>query len=328
MLKQMQRDKATCVSLVVAAALVGSVVSATPAGAGGATSTQVIEYEQKLHGAVTQTDPVAIDIPEVCHNAGLAVSITVSDSYDGREDRSPQLSESVVVEVHRRGAVVAEVGPTPDLPDGIRSASIQTTLGSLPEPESGDQLVVRLAEPGESYANSVVVDRVELEPVCTVTETVEVERIVEVEKVVEVEKIVEVEKVVEVERVQDAELAEPLTTCEAGILGVVARMYEAYFDRRPDRAGLLFWSGRLGSGMRLIDASAHFEASDEFRQLNGSLTDDEFVRLIYRNALGREAEPGGLAYWTGQLAEGKSRAWVVNTIAVLPESLRAGCFAE
>ncbi len=326
MLKHIHPEKPHCrgnkaIALALAAALGGSVLLASPAQAlsvgNQPAEPQVIEFDLKLHGSVTETEAVEIQIPSACHDGGIGVTVRVSDEYEGREHRSPQLDESVVVEMWRGDALVADVGPTPDLPDGIRSASVQTDLGALPVPAAGDVVVVRMSNPDESYGNSVVIDEVSLAPICKPpVETVE--------RVVEVERIVEVEKVVEVERVSE----ETFTTCEAGILGVVARMYESYFDRRPDRPGLLFWSGQLGHGMELQQLSELFEQSPEFTSLHPSLTDEEFVEVIYSNALHRKAEPAGLAFWVDQLAEGKTRGWVVTAIAVQPESLQSGCYAR
>lgn len=319
MLKHRQATK-TPIALALVAALGGTILQAGPVEAATQTpeiettaASQHITFDAKLHGPVTQTDAVAIEIPELCHDGGLSVKVTVSDEYDGRENRSAQPDESVVVEMWRGSELVADVGPTPDLPDGIRSALVHTDLGTIPVPVKGDVLIVRMSDPGTSYSNSVVINDVELTPICKPpVETRTIERVVEVEKVVVAEKVV----------------TGTFTTCEAGILGVVARMYESYFDRRPDAAGLLFWSGQLHDGMRLQELSGLFEDSPEFVSLTGTLTDEEFVQTIYRNALHRSAEPGGLAFWLSQLAEGKSRAWVVTAIAVQPESLQAGCFAR
>lgn len=92
----------------------------------------------------------------------------------------------------------------------------------------------------------------------------------------------------------------------------VARLYFAYFLRVPDASGLAHWVGRKRQGTTLASISATFATSSEFVRRYGSLSNDGFVRLIYRNVLGREPEASGLAYWVGQLDRGaKTRGQVM-----------------
>lgn len=81
----------------------------------------------------------------------------------------------------------------------------------------------------------------------------------------------------------------------------VARLYWAYFQRIPDRDGLLYWVAQRRSGRSLRSISEFFARSNEFRVLYGSLSNRQFVELIYENILGRPGEPGGVDYWTGEL---------------------------
>lgn len=82
----------------------------------------------------------------------------------------------------------------------------------------------------------------------------------------------------------------------------VARLYWAYFDRIPDTAGLLHWVEETGSGSTLGDVSQAFAGSPEFGATYGSLSDADFVTLVYRNVLDREPDAAGRAHWTDQLA--------------------------
>jgi hypothetical protein len=50
--------------------------------------------------------------------------------------------------------------------------------------------------------------------------------------------------------------------------------------------------------------------------------DEEFVAAVYDGLLGREPEPGGLAYWVGRLDDGASRSRVVAQIGDSPEQRR------
>ncbi len=89
-----------------------------------------------------------------------------------------------------------------------------------------------------------------------------------------------------------------------GPTGQVFRLYDAFFDRPPDADGSCYWVRRMAGGEQLVDIAAHFAVSDEFVATYGSLSDEEFVKLVYRNVLGRDGDEAGVAYWTGLLGSG------------------------
>lgn len=82
----------------------------------------------------------------------------------------------------------------------------------------------------------------------------------------------------------------------------VNRLYAAYFQRVPDAAGSRYWVDRLRAGAGLGAVSSSFAGSAEFIGTYGTLSDRDFVNLVYRNVLGRNADRAGLDYWVGQLA--------------------------
>ncbi|MDH3679736.1 MAG: DUF4214 domain-containing protein [Acidimicrobiia bacterium] len=84
----------------------------------------------------------------------------------------------------------------------------------------------------------------------------------------------------------------------------VWRLYQAYFLRQPDRAGLDYWLGVNRDGVSLQELSYYFERSDEFTNTYGSLDNAGFVTLVYANVLCRQPDPDGFAYWRGQLDAG------------------------
>ena len=94
------------------------------------------------------------------------------------------------------------------------------------------------------------------------------------------------------------------TSAEFAAVNPVARLYFAYFLRIPDYAGLLYWVGQYRAGSSLDAISQAFASSPEFQNTYGSLTNSQFVSLVYQNVLGRPADAGGLAYWTGQVNSG------------------------
>lgn len=93
----------------------------------------------------------------------------------------------------------------------------------------------------------------------------------------------------------------------------VARLYWAYFGRVPDASGLDYWISVRRSGTSLSVISSRFAASAEFRATYGSLSNRQFVELVYANVLGRPGEGSGVDFWTGQLDGGQRSRGAVMT---------------
>ena len=83
----------------------------------------------------------------------------------------------------------------------------------------------------------------------------------------------------------------------------VTRMYIQCLGREPDIMGLNGWvsqlSNRLMNGAQIAEA---FVFSNEM--LDKNLSDAEFVKILYRSMMGREADEAGLAGWVSQLQGG------------------------
>lgn len=96
----------------------------------------------------------------------------------------------------------------------------------------------------------------------------------------------------------------------------VARLYQAFFNREPDVAGLVYWIGAYEDGTALPDLAWSFSNSTEFRQTYGTdLTDAEFLEIVYGNVLGRGYDQAGFDYWLGEMTSGLARHdtvfWIV-----------------
>ena len=92
-----------------------------------------------------------------------------------------------------------------------------------------------------------------------------------------------------------------------GVMAPIVRLYYAHFLRPPDYAGMTYWAGVARGGWSVEKISEEFVLSTEFRNSYGSLSNDQYVRQVYLNVLGRSADAGGLAYWRGQLGAGLTR---------------------
>jgi hypothetical protein len=59
--------------------------------------------------------------------------------------------------------------------------------------------------------------------------------------------------------------------------------------------------------------SDSFAGSEEFQQTYGALSKEAFVNLVYQNILGRAPDPGGYAFWVGELNSGRRTRGQVMT---------------
>ena len=93
----------------------------------------------------------------------------------------------------------------------------------------------------------------------------------------------------------------------AGNAGQTYRLYQAAFNRTPDKAGLTDWVKGMDTGLTLTQMATAFIRSGEFKDKYGANpTNAEFVDLLYTNALHR-ARAVGDDYWTNQLDSGVTR---------------------
>lgn len=91
----------------------------------------------------------------------------------------------------------------------------------------------------------------------------------------------------------------------------VKRLYYYTLEREADEAGLADWTGRLSSKAENGgQVAAGFLFSDEFQ--NRQLSDTQYVDILYKVFLGREADDAGRQYWIDKLENGMSRLFVMN----------------
>lgn len=93
----------------------------------------------------------------------------------------------------------------------------------------------------------------------------------------------------------------------AGVTQFISRLYTKALGREYDLNGLNYWCDVVDSGkMTITDVSTTgFFHSKEFT--NKNLSDEEYVKVLYRTFLGREYDETGLKYWLDVLQKGKSR---------------------
>ena len=102
-------------------------------------------------------------------------------------------------------------------------------------------------------------------------------------------------------------------------------LYSTLLNRSADAGGKAFWLNQLNSGIPRENIFAGFVNSPEFDGLckqagivRGTYTPPPggmvrvFVTRLYREALSRDPDQGGLDYWTNRLLEGASGSTVAN----------------
>ncbi len=100
-------------------------------------------------------------------------------------------------------------------------------------------------------------------------------------------------------------------TEESQVRSFVKRMYTVVLNRRADAVGLEDWTRHLlngvANGAQVADG---FINSQEFA--NRNLSDEKYVKVLYRAFFNREADAEGYAVWMGELAKGVSRRDVMK----------------
>lgn len=98
----------------------------------------------------------------------------------------------------------------------------------------------------------------------------------------------------------------------------IFRCYKKILERNPEIDGLNFWAEAILNGSS--DASEVAEAfvfSDEF--IEKQLSDEEYIRVLYRSFMGREGDSQGVDFWLGRMTAGWRRREVFNYFAGSPE---------
>ena len=85
---------------------------------------------------------------------------------------------------------------------------------------------------------------------------------------------------------------------------LIYSLYLTAFDRTPDKSGFAYWSNiKVAAGVDRDFIVDQFLAAGEFTTVTGgALSDTQFVSRLYQNALERNADTGGLNFWSGLLA--------------------------
>lgn len=82
----------------------------------------------------------------------------------------------------------------------------------------------------------------------------------------------------------------------------VSQLYVSLFGRAPDAEGLGFWASALADGMTMARlAQEMYNTAPARDYYPTAATNREIVATFYLNVLGREADAGGLDFWTREM---------------------------
>lgn len=113
-------------------------------------------------------------------------------------------------------------------------------------------------------------------------------------------------------------VAESLTHSGDYYSTLVNTVYEQYFTRPADAAGLNYWTTQMALGTSDEQLEANLLSSSEYVERHGG-TDVSWVAAMYQDLLGRPADSAGLTYWLGQLEAGVSEYQIALGIATSAE---------
>lgn len=98
----------------------------------------------------------------------------------------------------------------------------------------------------------------------------------------------------------------------------INRLYSKVMNRTGEADGLNYWCGQIQSGQKsAVGVAEEFFRTPEF--LNKKASNTEYVKVLYRTFMGREADKAGLDYWVGRLNAGENRNVILRSFAGCPE---------
>ncbi len=108
-----------------------------------------------------------------------------------------------------------------------------------------------------------------------------------------------------------------------GNAGQAYRLYQAAFNRTPDKAGLGYWIGQLDKGAENLNhVAAGFVNSAEFKQMYGAnISDNTFLTALYNNVLHRNPDQAGFDYWNGRISAGMTRPDILASFSESAENI-------
>ena len=103
--------------------------------------------------------------------------------------------------------------------------------------------------------------------------------------------------------------------------GSAYRLYQAAFDRKPDAAGLNYWTKDLDAGNSIQQVAKGFVDSSEFKALNPANDQNSLINNFYLHVLHRDADTAGLQYWNAKMSSGMTASEVLVSFSESQENI-------
>jgi hypothetical protein len=100
----------------------------------------------------------------------------------------------------------------------------------------------------------------------------------------------------------------------------VMRVYGTILGREPETSGLTYWVEHMQKGLTVAQVAESFFGSPEFIARFGGLSHQALVTSLYREALGREPDAAGLAFYVARLDAGQDRGQIIANFVQSPEA--------
>lgn len=98
----------------------------------------------------------------------------------------------------------------------------------------------------------------------------------------------------------------------------ITRLYQKCLNRKPDAAGLQYWTDALKNGDKTgIEAAGNFVFSKEY--LDKNVSDDEYITMLYNVFMDRAPDQGGFNHWKDLMQNGLSRKHIFRGFAMSKE---------
>lgn len=106
-----------------------------------------------------------------------------------------------------------------------------------------------------------------------------------------------------------------VTPAKSLLVGI-SDLYIAYFNRAPDDDGLMYWFNKVIDGSWSLSTIAQsFTDQAEYKTTYpASLSNHEFINIIYQNLFDRSPDSAGWAYWENDLHNGTPRNSFIYTV--------------
>ncbi|MFZ6745268.1 S41 family peptidase [Undibacterium sp. JH2W] len=119
-------------------------------------------------------------------------------------------------------------------------------------------------------------------------------------------------------------IADKSKTLSTTALNNLIDLYIAFFNCVPDADGLVYWIDQYKAGATEAQIAESFylvaAQSPELTGYTSYITNDDFIRLIYKNVLSRSGSTAPNAaevdYWSSQLKKGASKGSIVRAVLV------------